>query len=84
VELLSVPAATILCPPHHWLIEGSNIRAGHQSWTCYRCGLIRPEQAVEVPRYNRVADIRRAADIRPARPLVPAAVPVAPDAVMGL
>jgi hypothetical protein len=44
VELLTVAPATVLCPPHHWLIEGSNTQSGHQNWTCYRCGVVRAHQ----------------------------------------
>jgi hypothetical protein len=77
MELLPVSVTPVLCPPHHWLIEGSTTLSGHQSWTCYRCGLVRPHEELDRPSYHRFAG-------RPARPVVPTPPVVVPDPVMPL
>jgi hypothetical protein len=35
------PPAPLVCPPHHWLIEGVETS---QHWTCQRCGATREQQ----------------------------------------
>jgi hypothetical protein len=64
VELVAIAPAPVLCPPHHWLIEGSNTRAGHQDWTCYRCGMVRAHE--DIPRSAWSYNIRYAKRPQPA------------------
>ena len=74
MEPLTAPAAPRLCPPHHWLIEGSATLAGHQTWTCYRCGLVRPQQEAAQTSYHHFSGNRLP------RPRPTPAVPGAGDA----
>jgi hypothetical protein len=41
----------MICPPHHWLIEGSGGAA--QQWTCRRCGAVEAhEDPPDFPGYR--------------------------------
>jgi hypothetical protein len=45
------PATPMICPPHHWLIEGSGGAA--QQWTCRRCGAVEAhEDPPDFPGYR--------------------------------
>jgi len=35
--MLQDAAPPKVCPPHHWLIIGTNTGGQHQQWTCCRC-----------------------------------------------
>jgi hypothetical protein len=74
VELLTVAPTPALCPPHHWLIEGSNTRSGHQDWTCYRCGVVKAHQDLAGTSWDYIK--RQSAKPRPSV-LIEDPVPVA-------